>query len=110
MILKATILPISIFQPFKASFQTLLHPKVMFNLLFLGLIASMLCYIMWNMAARKLGVMRITNYIYFTPVVTLLSSAILIHETITVMALIGSAFILSGVWLAERMRNVGKKK
>jgi len=97
-----SIMPIFVFKPFKTSFQTLLHPEVFLNLIFLGFIASMLCYIMWNMAAKKLGIMRITNYIYFTPVVTLLSSAILIHETITVVALTGSVFILSGVWLAER--------
>lgn len=97
-----TILPVFFFKPFSTDFQTLTKPIVLFNLLFLGLVASMLCYIMWNLAAKKLGVMRITNYIYFTPIVTLIASAILIDETITIIALIGSGFILSGVWLAEK--------
>lgn len=97
-----TILPVFILKPFITDFQTLTKPTVLFNLLFLGLVASMLCYIMWNLAAKKLGVMRITNYIYFTPLVTLIASAIIIDETITIIALIGSGFILSGVWLAEK--------
>lgn len=97
-----TILPVFLFQPFNTDIQTITKPIVLFNLLFLGLVASMLCYIMWNLAAKKLGVMRITNYIYFTPLVTLIASAIIIDETITIIALIGSGFILSGVWLAEK--------
>jgi drug/metabolite transporter (DMT)-like permease len=100
-----TILPVFIFQPFETSFKTLLHPEILLNLLFLGMIASMLCYLMWNLAARKLGIIRITMYIYFSPLVTLLASSILIDETITIVALVGSAFILSGVLLAERGRR-----
>lgn len=51
---------------------------------------------------KNLGVVRVTNYIYFSPVVTLIVSSLLIKETITPVALIGSVFILSGVYIAER--------
>ena len=97
-----TILPVFIFQPFTFSISTLLQPLVWTNLLFLGLVASMLCYISWNLAAKKLGIIRITNYIYFSPVVTLIASAILIHEKITPVAMAGSVLIMSGVYLAEK--------
>lgn len=101
-----TIIPFLIHTPYKTTINTLLKPEVLLNLLFLGIIASMLCYIMWNLAARKLGVMRITNYIYLTPMVTLIASALLIDETITLVALAGSVLILGGVWLAERKNNL----
>ena len=70
---------------------------------FLGVVASMLCYIMWSVVVKKLGAVYATNYIYVIPLVTLFISAIVIDEHITIVALIGSAFILSGVYLAERL-------
>lgn len=81
---------------------------VALNLLFLGVIASMLCYIMWNTAVKQLGVVCATSYIYVVPLITLLTSAIVIDETITIVALLGSALILSGVYIAERGVNLKK--
>lgn len=94
------------------SLQTDIHilfrPVVALNLLFLGVIASMLCYIMWNTAVKQLGVVCATSYIYVVPLITLLTSAIVIDETITIVALLGSALILSGVYIAERGVNLKK--
>jgi drug/metabolite transporter (DMT)-like permease len=72
------------------------------NLLFLGLFASMLCYILWNKALKHLGAVRTSNYIYFNPVISLITSAIVIHETITPVALLGATFILGGIYWSER--------
>lgn len=77
-------------------------PVVAGNLLFLGVIASLLCYITWNTAVKELGVVEVSNYIYFVPMVTLLTSAIVIDEQITVVALLGSVLILFGVYVAEK--------
>lgn len=68
----------------------------------------MLCYIMWNTAVKQLGVVCATSYIYVVPLITLLTSAIVIDETITIVALLGSALILSGVYIAERGVNLKK--
>ena len=43
-----TILPVFAFQPFSVGAEVLARPAVWGNLLFLGIIASMLCYILWN--------------------------------------------------------------
>ncbi|WP_029903126.1 DMT family transporter [Prevotella sp. 10(H)] len=80
----------------------LTDPLILSNLLFLGLIASLLCFVSWNMAVKELGVVQTSNYIYFVPLVTLLTSSIVIDEHITPVALLGSVFILSGVYVAER--------
>lgn len=96
-----TLLPVFIVSPLRFQPAVLLEPVVLTNLLFLGFIASMLCYIMWNTAVRELGALRAANYIYIVPLVTLLTSAIAINETITVVALAGSLLILCGVYLAE---------
>ncbi|GHV04171.1 membrane protein [Bacteroidia bacterium] len=97
-----TLFPAFIFSPLVTDTKILFHPLVVSNMLFLGLIASMLCYILWNMAVKNLGAIRTTNYIYLTPIITLITSYIFIHETITPIALLGAALILLGVYWAER--------
>jgi drug/metabolite transporter (DMT)-like permease len=83
-------------------FASLGTPVVIGNLLFLGVVASLLCYLMWNSAIGKLGVVRVTNFVYFIPIVTLLFSAWILHERITGMALFGAILIIFGVYWAER--------
>ena len=99
-----TILPLFAFRPFAVTTEMLARPAVWGNLLFLGLIASMLCYLLWNAAMRRLGAVRTTNYIYLNPLVTMLTAALFINERITPVALLGAALILYGMWLAERSR------
>lgn len=109
-----TLLPVFYFQPIHWHWEVMMRPAVYLNLLFLGLLASMLCYIMWNTAVKQLGVVRTTHYIYVVPLVTLFTSALVIDEKITGIALIGSVCILSGVYMAERgwkgLRLPGKAK
>lgn len=39
-------------------------PQLLANLLFLGCVASMLCYVAWNWALKRLGAVVATNYVY----------------------------------------------
>ena len=78
------------------------EPIVAGNLLFLGVVASMLCYFVWAVAMRELGAVRATNYIYLNPLVTILTAALFINERITPIALVGAAMILYGMWRAEK--------
>ncbi|MBR5659979.1 MAG: EamA family transporter [Bacteroidales bacterium] len=76
------------------------QPVVYLNLLFLGLIASLACFIVWNIVMSKLGNVTSTNYVYLNPVFTLITAVIILGERLTPMSLIGSAAILAGVILA----------
>ena len=67
-------------------FAALFTVAVWGNLLFLGVVASMLCYILWNAAMHRLGAVRTTNYIYFNPLVTIVTAALCIGERITAAA------------------------
>ena len=98
----ATILPVFAFRPFAATGELLARPVVWANLLFLGVVASGFCYALWNAVMRRLGAVRATNYIYFNPLVTMLTAALCIGERITAPALAGAAMILCGMWHAER--------
>ncbi len=97
-----TILPVFLFHPIEFSVETLFRPTVMVNLLFLGVIASLVCYVVWNMVMNKLGTVRATNYIYLNPLFTLIGSTFLLNERLTVMALLGAVLILTGVYLAGK--------
>ena len=97
-----TILPTFALRPFDVAWHELAQPVVWGNLLFLGLIASMLCYLLWNAAMHRLGTVRTTNYIYLNPLVTILTAAVCIDERITPVAMAGAALILYGMWCAER--------
>ena len=97
-----TILPWFAFRPFAVTWEILAQTAVWGNLLFLGVVASMLCYLLWNAAMRRLGAVRTTNYIYINPLVTIITAAAFINERITPVALLGAAMILYGMWRAER--------
>lgn len=100
-----TILPMFLFRPIHWDNALMLQPVVFGNLLFLGIIASMLCFIAWNACVKELGAVKSTNYIYIVPLVTLLTSAVIIDEKITWIAIAGCILILCGVYLAERKTN-----
>ena len=103
-----TVVPFMAVDPVHWDTAILVQPVVWMNLLFLALIASMLCFIMWNVAVKELGAIHATNYIYIVPLVAMLTSWLLLDEPITVMTIGGCVMILAGVWLAER-RPAAKK-
>ena len=72
------------------------------NLLYLGFGASALCFVTWNWAVRILGAVKTTVYIYLVPVVTVVSSVIILHETITPLAIVGTALTLTGLIVSQR--------
>lgn len=91
-----------LFDPLTWKAATLARPVVWMNLLFLGLVASMLCYLMWNASVKALGAERATNYLYVNPLVTMVTSSIVLGERITPTAILGCALIICGVYWAER--------
>ncbi len=96
--------------PFMGSYGDSLTPEILGqtlvwgNLLFLGLVASLLCFIGWNMAMDHLGNVTSTNYVYLNPVFTLLSAMALLGERMTPLAALGCAAILAGVVWAGSSR------
>ena len=100
-----TLLPVFVFVPPTVGWSVLLRPEVAGNLLFLGLVASLLCYIAWNSVVKRLGGVRANNYIYASPLVTLIASAVILHEPITWVALLGAVLIVGGVYFAGRAKG-----
>ncbi|MBR3907088.1 MAG: DMT family transporter [Bacteroidaceae bacterium] len=72
------------------------------NLLFLGCVASMLCFLGWNRCLEKLGTVRATNLLYLNPVVAITTSALVLGERVTWVAIIGALLILFGLYMFRR--------
>ena len=84
------------------------HPSTstILNLLFLSVVASMLCYLLWNWVIGKLGAVVATNWVYFNPITTIIFAWWLLDEQITVWFLLGSALILLGMYLADKRSSI----
>lgn len=78
--------------------------SIVANLLFLGCIASMVCFVAWNWALKTIGAVTATNYVYINPVTTIVFAWLILNERITVFFLIGTALILIGMYLADRKK------
>ena len=92
-------------EPDLPSPSVVLRPDVLANLLFLGCIASMLCYLAWNWVIKKLGAVIVTNYVYFNPVTTVIFAWLILSERITIYFLIGTLLILTGMYLCNKIRK-----
>ena len=76
--------------------------RIIFNLLFLGCVASFGCFLGWNWVIRHLGPVKTTNWVYFNPITTIVFAAWLLGERITPYFLIGTLCILSGMYIAAK--------
>jgi len=99
------MIPAVIFMDFRLDLQRFYNPLYLGNILFLGLGASALCFGTWNFAVKLLGVMRTSVYIYLIPVITVITSVLILNETVTVLSAVGIAFTLSGLFLSERRKE-----
>lgn len=81
------------------------QPKLLWNLLFLGCVASMLCFLAWNWALKQLGAVTATNYVYLNPVTTIVFAWFILGEPITFWFILGTVLILAGMFLADLRRR-----
>lgn len=105
--------------PFMCFSQTLSNPvhlisntEVVVNLLFLGLGASLIGYLLWSIAVKYLGAIRANNFMYFQMVVTMIASYFILDEAITAIGIAGCVLIIGGLWVGDWLtrRNAGSKQ
>ena len=104
------LLPVLPVLGFRPGLGTLTEPVYLLNLLYLGLGASALCFVTWGFAVGRLGAVRTSAYIYLVPVVTLVTSALVLGEPVTPLSLGGAALTVAGLALSEwEPRKEGRK-
>jgi len=97
-----TILPVFPILGSNIHFAALADFTVIFNLFFLGIVASFLCYLSWNRVIDKIGVVSANNYLYISPLATFIFSVIVLHEQLTIISIFGSLMILFGVYFSQK--------
>ena len=97
-----TLLPYFLVEPWNVTWEMMSRPMVWGNIAYLGVLASLGCYMTWNIVIKRLGAVDATNYLYINPIVAMITANLLLGERITPLAIAGTALILVGVSLAER--------
>mgnify|MGYP005811572255 FL=1 len=87
---------------FSPNWPALALPEVWGNLAFLGLGASALCFVTWNLAVRRLGPVTASLYIYLVPALTVLASCAVLGEALTPSVVVGVLLTVGGLALSER--------
>ena len=104
-----TILPAFLIKPWQFPLENLAEPVIWMNLLFLSIIAALICCVLWNIVIRELGALSSANYIYLSPVSTMIASAIFLQEPVTWISIAGSILILSGLFIVSK-RGIGESR
>ncbi|MFR3728214.1 DMT family transporter [Lacrimispora sp.] len=95
---------------FKPDVSRMVQPLNLFHILFLGLGASALCFVTWNFAVKLLGAVKTSVYIYIVPVITVVTSVIVLKETITGIGIFGILLTLTGLFLSELKTSSKQRK
>lgn len=82
--------------------ELLKQPVVFLNFLYLGCLASAICFIFWALAVNKLGPKTTAQYIYLNPIVTLIASAIFLNEPTNWITYMGVCCTLCGLIIAAQ--------
>ena len=96
------LLPVMLIEhgtPWKA--ENFKNPYIVLNLLFLGLFASALGFLLWNLATDWIGAVKTSLYIYVSPIVTAILSVLILHEHMTAVSVAGSGCILAGLLISQ---------
>ena len=70
---------------------------------FLGIGCTALAYIFWYDGLQAIPASRAGVFLYIEPLISLVVAAVLLGETITLVALLGGGLILAGVWLVNKV-------
>lgn len=97
-----SMIPYFIFFPGLNVHKLFEQPALLWNLLFLGCVASTFCFLTWNWVMKKLGAIIVTNYVYFNPVTTIFFAWLLLSEPITGYFIFGTVLILVGMYLSDK--------
>ena len=80
--------------------ERLMDPVCLLNLIYLGLGASALCFVTWNFVVKVLGVVKTSIYIYMVPVITTITSALILKEPVTRISAAGTVLAVAGLFLS----------
>lgn len=96
-----TLMPLAVFDSNPWNLLALFELKNLFALILLGVLASGACYVLWNIANVKIGIVAANAYVYVSPFVTLITAYLFLNQPVTPMSLFGCILIIGGVAIYE---------
>lgn len=103
-----TALPILFIQnePFHLSLLfDLNQPQYLLNYLFLTVCCSVLAYLIWNEALKKLGAVSASNYLYLQPPITMVAAYFFLGEHIFMLGVIGCVLVIAGLIISDKWKG-----
>lgn len=91
-------------------FEQLLKHNNWLHLMFLGILASAVSFVLWNNSIRLLGPAKTSNYLYLMPFFSMIAGHLFLGETITIGGLVGGVLVIGGVYFAERRPRFKRPK
>jgi drug/metabolite transporter (DMT)-like permease len=77
-------------------------------ILYLGIAATLLGYIGWNVGLRGLGPTRAVSYTYAISPLAVLIGAVVLDEEVTAWLVLGAVLVVGGIALAQRAPAPGR--
>jgi drug/metabolite transporter (DMT)-like permease len=95
------MIPALFFSDFHLQTEDFMNVPNLLNIIYLGLGASAICFVTWNFSLKVLGVVKTSVYIYIIPVITVITSALILKEQITWASLLGTVLTMTGLFVSE---------
>ncbi len=96
------MIPATFAFPFQWNLERFLNPIYLGNILYLGFGASAICFVVWNLAIKRIGTVKSSIYLYLSPVITMIASAIVLQEPMTIVTYIGAALTTAGLVISGK--------
>ena len=98
----AICLPLMPVFGYSAKLQELADPVNWGNLLFLGVLATSVCFYAWNLAVRYIGSVSTSVYLYAQPALTAVAAIPLLGERLTLGTAAGIVLTVAGLAISQR--------
>lgn len=94
------MIPAMFFFDFHMDLSRFANITYLLNIIYLGLGASALCFVTWNFAVKILGAVKTSIYIYLVPVITVVTSVLILRESVTWLSMIGTVLAIAGLFIS----------
>ena len=80
--------------------KRLMRPENWINIGFLGVMASVASFVLWNHACKVIGVVKVSAWLYLTPVAGVMFAVLMLGERLTVISVLGGIVTTLGAAFA----------
>lgn len=94
-----TVIPLMMLDNQPIDMGALITVSSLAKLTYLAIVCGAVCYLLWNGAVKRIGILRSNLYLNVIPLVTLVVGALYLDESITLMGVGGIVLVIAGMIL-----------